>query len=819
MKSAFLSRFTPSLMPPEALEAIFVQREREAQRTVELVRESILTANKSHTLFVGPRGIGKTHLVSLIYHRLRTMSDLNDRLLIAWLREEEWGVSSFLGLLQRILRALAEDNPTLAPRVAAVQEGTTKAAAERAASDLLREIVGSRTLLLLAENLDDLFEGLGEEGQKRFRAFLQDTRFSSILATSQSLFGGVSRQTSPFYNFFRIQHLPGLSLDEAVLLLTKIAQLEEDAPLTAFLQTPAGRARVRAVHHLAGGNPRVYVIFSEFLTREALDELVSPFLKMLDELTPYYQSKMRYLSPQQREIVEILTDARGAIPVKDIAERSYASHQTISSQLKDLREKGYVRSHSVGRESFYELQEPLMRLCLEVKKQRGEPIKLFVDFLRLWCTREDLERRLASLPMGALLTEKHLREALRQSRHGDNPMVAACVKDWEKFFAQKDHGKALQVMEELTAIRGEASDWFYKGFHLDELNRYEEALTAYEQALRLEPANGNTWNNKSIALYNLERYEDALAASEQSLVFASADVSFWNSKGAALGQMGRLVEALTVFEQALAFDAADALSWQNKGIVLAMMGKYQEALLAFDRSLDIDSSFTGAWKGKAMVFNNQRQYTATVHAYDRVLTQIPNDAESWQNRGVALYYLKQYDEALRSYDNAIQLNKNSSFSSLNRVETLMALDRWAEAFTTLKELLPQYQEKKAELSDVIREAFRHLLTSNPGEWVARAETLTALYNQHGLSLLLGQALTDTIPDMNTSLNSPATRQLWLETWQETTAEIAEMRLPLHLLDAAIRYYDLGNPSDPRILLELPVEERSILESLLGVNQE
>lgn len=45
-----------------------------------------------------------------------------------------------------------------------------------------------------------------------------------------------------------------------------------------------------------------------------------------------------------------------------------------------------------------------------------------------------------------------------------------------------------------------------------------------------------------------------------------------------------------------------------------------------------------------------------------------------------------------------------------------------------------------------------------------------------------------------------------------------MRLPLRLMDAAIRYHDSGEPPDPRILLKLPVEERGILEALLGLNQ-
>ena len=750
MKSTFLSRFTPSLMPQEALEAIFVQREREAQRTVELVRESVLTANKSHTLFVGPRGIGKTHLVSLIYHRLRAMEDLRDRLLIAWLREEEWGVSSFLDVLQRILRALAEDDPALEPRIAAVQAAKTEAVAEQVAKELLREIVGQRTLLLLAENLDDLFNGMGEAGQKRFRAFMQDTRFSSILATSQGLFGGVSRQASPFYNFFRVQHLPGLSLDEAILLLTKIAQMEEDTPLVDFLHTPAGRARVRAVHHLAGGNPRVYVIFSEFLTRDALDELVAPFLKMLDELTPYYQSKMRALSPQQRKIVEILSDARGAIPVKEIAGRSFLTHQTVSSQLQELREKGYATAHKVGRESFYELQEPLMRLCLEVKKQRGEPIALFVDFLRLWCTREDMERRLSLLPPEAPLTQWYLREALHLSETAEDPRVAACLKDHSIFISQENNEKALQVSEELAVIRGDASDWAIKARHLAELNRNKEALASYEQALTLDPRDVATWFNIGVTLEILNQPEEALAA----------------------------------FEQALALNQGNDLQWAAQGMILIFMSRYQEALAAFEQVL-------------------------TVH---------PLDAETWSFRSSLLGRLGHHQEALENINHAIQLDNTDVLFQLHRAETLLFLDRWQEALEALKSLIARFQDKPEKLSRFTTLALKCILADDQFQWSARTERLNTIYTRHCVSQVLGQALTATLPDVLSPDISPTARQTWLETWQTVVRESADLRLPMRLMDTAIRHHDSGVPPDPRILLELPVEERSILESLLGANQ-
>jgi len=57
---------------------------------------------------------------------------------------------------------------------------------------------------------------------------------------------------------------------------------------------------------LAGDNHRVYMIFAEFLTRDSLDKLVKPFLQTLDELTPYYQARMAWLSPQQRKILDAM---------------------------------------------------------------------------------------------------------------------------------------------------------------------------------------------------------------------------------------------------------------------------------------------------------------------------------------------------------------------------------------------------------------------------------------------------------------------------------------------------------------------------------
>jgi hypothetical protein len=385
------SKYMPSLLEQADLEAIFFQRHQTAEQLVELVSESVFSKNKHYTLLIGPWGIGKTHLVSLVYHRIVAKEELKDRLAIAWLREEEWGVSSFFDLILRILRSLSKaySDEELDKQVVELYQGFPESA-EKQAIELLKDFLTTRTLLLFMENLDEIFQGLGDEGQKKLRSFLQEVGCCTIIATSRNLFNGIKLQTAPFYGFFRIRYLKDFSVDDAVTLLQKIAGLEENRDLLKYLETTKGQSRVQAVHHLAGGNPRIYIILSECLTDESFNELTQPFIKLLDNLIPYYQWRIGWLSPQQSKIIDVLGHHRSAMPVKEIAQHCFATPQTTSSQLRELREKGYVISETHGRQSFYELREPLMRICLGVKQLQGNPIKSTVEFFRNWYDGQEL---------------------------------------------------------------------------------------------------------------------------------------------------------------------------------------------------------------------------------------------------------------------------------------------------------------------------------------------------------------------------------------------------------------------------------------------
>jgi tetratricopeptide (TPR) repeat protein len=693
MKSPTVFSFTPSLMNAADLESIFVQREAIAANLVDRIRESVLTPTKHHSLIIGARGMGKTHLVSLVYHRVQAMADLQERILIAWLREEEWGITSFLKLLLRILRAIDSSEPAIQQRIEALYE-LSSAEAEQAAMSLLTEIIGDRTLLLITENLDDLFKGLGEQGQQQLRAFLQNSGCCTILATAPRLFNGVQSRTKPFYGFFRPVRLQELTAAEAVQLLIQIASLREQTELVSFLKTPMGKARVQAVEHLAGGNPRIYVIFAEFLSRESLEELVQPFMALLDALTPYYQSRMQYLSAQQREIVEFLCDRKYPATVKDIAQRCFITSQTTSSQLKELKEKGYVNVESIGRESFYALQEPLMRICLGMKKERDSMLKFMVDFLRAWYSKSELNTLRQRISDGFM--QVYLDLALQESNTTEqDPRIAVYLEQMQDCFDRCFFDDSLQYAQKLILLRGSASDWIRKAVILNKLDRYQEAITNFENALIIEP---------------------------------------------------------------------------NNNIALEMHCYLQKSLNLDTKKISID---------KELTFN----------------------------------YMKMVD----AYKYIVKLDSSDTSSRISLAHLLLATNLWDEGSEAMKDILNIFKKSSASYpSNIeinIEIVIERLITQDSSQWKTRITDLISWFEPFPSTIITG--LVYSCQEIISPFISDTTATLWHDTWHELAHHLPEYQLPLRLLTTALHYKQ--KPDDPRVWMELSIEERKILQQALGLD--
>ena len=723
------SRYSPGNMDRESLEAVFVGRDDVMEDVLSRTTTSIRGPEKHYILLVGPRGAGKTHLLALAYHRLIASfdaDDAGDSVAIALLNEEEWGVASYLDLVVRILRALSEEAPQLNAEIAEIYNRFSKdpVDAEAFAVRLLRRHSEGKTLLLLCENLMDLFQGLGDEGQKRWRAVIQEDGNWAIVATTPQLFAALTLQDNPFYGFFTIRPLEKIDLDTGIDLLAKKAVHEDKSDLADFLRTPLGRARARAVHHLAAGNHRAYVVLFDFLDKESLEDLIGPFMHMVDDLTPYYQDRMRQLPPAQRKIIEFLCLEGTPATVKDISTHCLMSQQTAAKQIGELGTAGFVSRNRSGRNTFCELSEPLMRICIEVKDNKTQHFRLFVEFLRHWFTSRELERRHAAYQQDAppaVVDRLHVEEAVKCSLvDRQEPFMDALHVEAKRCRDAGDYRDLAMVQETLAQDRGSARDYGIWVWALVQAGDGQSAIAAGQEAAARHPGDDELLLELTNAYFMEDRFDEALATIDRAIAFGekpfhhcaranlllrlkrfeeaiteaeallAAEPDHWHSIDQiiqGLDGLGRVAEAQVRARALVQLAPAEPSALIAAARFYGSQHRLDRALELADKALSIDADHQGARQVRGFVLFDMADYRGAAVELRQFASRHPQSVRTHCRLADSLLCSEEFEEAIEVAEHLLDIDPEHSHAYLVRGCALVELGRSEEAMVAFDKLL------------------------------------------------------------------------------------------------------------------------------------
>ncbi len=183
-----------------------------------------------------------------------------------------------------------------------------------------------------------------------------------------------------------------------------------------------------------------------------------------------------------------------------------------------------------------------------------------------------------------------------------------------------------------------AAAWNNKGIALKALNRYDEAITACEMALRLDPRYADAWHQKGLSLYDQKRYDEAVYAYDQAIEAKPNDADILHGKGMALRMLGRLEEADKILKSA-------RNEWNSKGMDLFLLERHIDALKAYDKALLIDPKFLCAWVNKGTALTRMGRYDEAIAAFNHAIEINPQDSHAWNRKGLALKKIRRVSEA------------------------------------------------------------------------------------------------------------------------------------------------------------------------------
>ncbi|MFN7732046.1 MAG: MarR family transcriptional regulator [Pirellula sp.] len=403
--SSHLGLYRAGITGPEHRRSITVARDSILQDAIEILVKGIGKRPKHHFLFIGPRGIGKTHLLSLIEDEVHRDPPLRAGYHVVRFPEESHRILSFGDFLLGVCEVLRDTLPEEPMWGSLYQRLSTEERDEIIVDTLVPAIRKRRrethqSLIIMLENLHQVFEHQMKDRRHiaALRGFLMEDNGCLLIATAPLHFGSINDHKEPFYDFFDVQILDQLSEEQTIELIRKNLEWERREDLLADFANL--RPRLIALYRMTGGGPRLTLMLYELIAHEAVSEVKRQFEILLDRITPFFQDRMRDLGPQERAVLETIATMRDQPKTPSaIATRMRMKPSQVSSLLKRLSTAQYLRSienTDDKRSRLYAIREGFFDIWLAMNVSRGarERLPFLVEFFaQFYQSIEDRNRK------------------------------------------------------------------------------------------------------------------------------------------------------------------------------------------------------------------------------------------------------------------------------------------------------------------------------------------------------------------------------------------------------------------------------------------
>ena len=168
----------------------------------------------------------------------------------------------------------------------------------------------------------------------------------------------------------------------------------------------------------------------------------------------------------------------------------------------------------------------------------------------------------------------------------------------------EDWNRMLSHCKRWTEAEPENADaWFELGFAYNNLDRPNDAIFAYREALRINPELAEAWNNLGVAYNDLGRYDDAIAAYREALRINPEYANAWNNLGVAYYNLDRYNDAIAAYREALRINPEHADAWTNLGVAYTLLERYDDAIAAAREAVRINPNDANSWELLSLVYS------------------------------------------------------------------------------------------------------------------------------------------------------------------------------------------------------------------------
>lgn len=238
-------------------------------------------------------------------------------------------------------------------------------------------------------------------------------------------------------------------------------------------------------------------------------------------------------------------------------------------------------------------------------------------------------------------------------------------------------------------LRYNEHNWYQKGNKLARQEQDEDAIAAYNKAIKIKPDYVNAWLRKGDAYYRLKNYSEAIKAYHKVIEFNPEEYNAWLFIAHGSFIIKNYQQAVQAYEKIIELKSSSNSSDNYLYLAQSLfrLERHNQAIKVLDQGINLDSYNHKLWNYKSSCLYELKKY--------REVVELSKNAPKLNQENIEFYYYlasslakeKSYVEAENIFQEIIILNSEYTWALVKLAEIYYSTGDYTQAIDNYQKVV------------------------------------------------------------------------------------------------------------------------------------
>jgi len=240
-------------------------------------------------------------------------------------------------------------------------------------------------------------------------------------------------------------------------------------------------------------------------------------------------------------------------------------------------------------------------------------------------------------------------------------IVSYSQEELDLLILNKKYDEALAKIEQQISQNPTSQIYFKKGVVFSNLQKFQEAVQAFSEALKFEPDNIEIISELAEDLSILGNQQDAITYYKKALKIEPNNLALKAKLGRVYISKKEMKKAWDLFSEIYAIDSTNVYWNKQFAFCSFQTGKRLQAVHLYEKVLEANPRDYGTYSNLIHTYSREKEPEEIMATIEKGLLQFPGNAELILERANFYFRTRNYEPAMNEFENYFTANGDSIY--------------------------------------------------------------------------------------------------------------------------------------------------------------